>query len=453
MTLSQAALAEIRYGYGFRPDRKPAPGPNALLAGLAKPDPYLTETDIPSFAERIAYREVQTEANKARSKQAANAKELLKNARGVREKIIVQDFRALFSQPVLAWVPFRERLMAFWADHFTVSMRVNRDTVLMMDYLQNAIRPHVAGRFGDMLEAVVTHPAMLIYLGQANSIGPGSVAGKRRGVGLNENLAREVLELHTLGVSASYSQADVREFAELLTGFTFDKDGFRFRQRFAEPGAETVLGKSYGGEAADLAAVKAALRDLSLREETARHLATKLIVHFIGGEPVPEHVDAIAEAYLSSEGDLMATYRAFLDHPEAWVPELRKAKQPFDYIVSSLRAVGLKKKHFREFKLREYRRFFIQPLINMGQPLMQPNGPDGWSEDPADWITPAGLTARIHWGNALAQRHAKSSDPRKFLKEALRDASSDDLRLAVSRAETKHEGIAITLASPDFNRR
>lgn len=451
MTLSQSALAEIRYGYGFRPDRKPAPGPVALLGALRKADPFIANNPIASLDERLAYRMLQAESNTARRQKAGNAEALAKRARQTRERIILTDFRTHFSRPTLAWAPFRERLLSFWADHFTVALRVNRDSILVMDYLQNALRPHLTGNFGDMLEAVVTHPAMLIFLGQANSVGPNSNAGQRQNRGLNENLAREVLELHTMGVSAGYSQDDVRQFAELLTGLTYGPKGFAFRKGFVEPGEETVLGKSYGGD--DFDAIKTALRDISLREDTAQHLAEKLIVHFIGGTPQPGHVAQISGAYLSSGGDLMAVYAALLDHEEAWVPELRKAKQPYDFIISSLRAVGLKPKHFQEFNLRDYRRFFIGPMIEMGQPLMQPNGPDGWSEDPGAWITPAGLTARILWGNALAQRHAKNSDPRKFLQAALRDAASEPLRLAVSRAETKHEGIAITLASPDFNRR
>ncbi|QHQ36085.1 DUF1800 domain-containing protein [Algicella marina] len=453
MTLSQAALAEIRYGYGFRPDRKPVPGANALLAGLKKADPYLKDHPAATIAERFAYRRQQIAANKAFRAKEPNGKAMAKAARQTRDKMYFQDFRLIFSRPVLAQVPFRERLLAFWSDHFTVAVNSHIDSLLVLDYQQHAIRPHVTGKFSDMLEAVVTHPSMLLYLGQANSIGPNSVAGERRKAGLNENLAREVLELHTLGVSAGYTQQDVREFAELLTGLTNGKEGFRFAQRFAEPGAETVLGKNYGGDKDDLGAIRQALRDISMREETAYHLARKLSVHFIGGEPVDSHVKAVAEAYLASGGDLMATYTAFLDHEAAWVPELRKAKQPFDFIVSSLRAVNLKPKHFKQFKLKDYRRNFIEPLTSMGQPWARANGPNGWSEDAEDWITPAGLTARIHWANALAQRHAQSSDPRRFLKDALRDVASDDLTLAVSRAETKHEGIAITLASPEFNRR
>ncbi|MEO0912587.1 MAG: DUF1800 family protein, partial [Pseudomonadota bacterium] len=331
------------------------------------------------------------------------------------------------------------------------AMGSNRDRVLVMDYMQTALRPHLTGSFTDMLEAVVTHPAMLQFLGQNNSIGPNSVAGQRRNRGLNENLAREVLELHTMGVSATYTQDDVRQFAELLTGLSYGPKGFVFRPRFVEPGEELVLGTAYGGD--DIGAIRRALRDISLREDTARHLAEKLIVHFIGGTPEPGHVAQVSGAFLGSGGDLMAVYAALLDHEEAWVPELRKAKQPFEFVISSLRALGLKHRHFQSWKLPGYRRFFVRPLLEMGQPLMQPNGPDGWSEDPQDWITPAGLTARIQWGNAVAQRHAKNADPRRFLQAALRDAASEPLQLAVSRAETKHEGIAITLASPDFNRR
>ncbi len=195
--------------------------------------------------------------------------------------------RTTFQRAIASRTGFRERLVAFWTDHFTVAANGPVLSALVPDLVENAIRPHVGGRFGDMLEAVTLHPAMLIYLNQVQSAGPNSVAGKRRGKGLNENLAREVLELHTLGVGAGYTQDDVRQLAELLTGLSVDKSGFTFRSRIAEPGAEVVLGKRYGGGEASLGDIRAVLADIAVHPDTARHLARKLIVHFVGGE-VPE---------------------------------------------------------------------------------------------------------------------------------------------------------------------
>lgn len=453
MRLTAAELSEIRYGYGFRPGVAPAGGAEGLLAGLGRKDPFLEKPRIASLEARLAYRKAQTLAAKARRQKAADAKEQLADALRMRNEIALKDYREMFRRPVVTKSPFRERLVAFWADHFTVALQIARDIPLTLDFIQTAIRPHVSGSFPEMLEAVVTHPAMLLFLSQAASVGPNSQAGQARGRGLNENLAREILELHTLGVDGAYSQGDVRQFAELLTGLTVSQTGFHFVPKMAEPGAEEVLGQIYGAERDGLPEIKRALRDISQRADTARHIARKLHTHFIGGVPDAGHLAAMEAAYRGAEGRLMPVYEALLDHPDAFVPELRKVKQPYEFIVSALRAVGLRNAHFSRFGLGDYRRYFVSPMTSMGQPLFRPNGPDGWSEDPADWVNPAALAARITWGNALAVRYARHSDPRTFLKAALRGAHSDGLRLAVSRAESKHEGIAITLASPEFNRR
>ena len=323
---------------------------------------------------------------------------------------------------------------------------------LLPDMIETAIRPHLAGRFADMLSAVATHPAMLIYLDQAQSVGPTSLAGRIRGRGLNENLAREILELHTLGVGAAYTQADVRSFAELLTGLSVDEQGFRFRPGIAEPGPITVLGRSYGGGRKRLEDILAALEDLAAHPDTARHLARKLVVHFIGGVPDRDHVGAVAEAY-ASRGLLADAYAALLDHPAAWAGPLNKAKPPFDFIVSALRALGMRGRQVRDLNRREFRRGLIGPMMLMGQRPFAPPGPDGWPEAPEAWITAAGLAARIRWARAIADRPEAAREPVSFLETALGDAADPVLRSAVAGAETRAEGVALVLASPAFNRR
>ena len=242
------------------------------------------------------------------------------------------------SAALTAPAPFVERLVHFWANHFAVS--ADKLPVIGLSGLLEfeAIRPHVLGRFRDMLVAVEQHPAMLLYLDQAQSIGPNSRGGRlaarfaRQRRGLNENLAREVLELHTLGVDGGYGQADVTELARALTGWTVSglargparrligssgaPGSFLFAGAIHEPGTRTLLSRTYRQEGE--AQARAILDDLAAHPATARHLATKLARHFAGDEPPPAMVERLSRAYQDSGGDLPTVYRAIIDSPEAW---------------------------------------------------------------------------------------------------------------------------------------
>ncbi|NHX27388.1 DUF1800 domain-containing protein, partial [Escherichia coli] len=267
----------------------------------------------------------------------------------------------------------RERLVRFWADHFTALGKNPILRGLEFGYVEEAIRPNITGSFAGLLKAAVTHPMMLHYLDQARAVGPNAPGAK--GVrGLNENLAREVLELHTLGVGAPYAQDDVRELAELFTGMTVNSEqAFNFRPRLAEPGAEEVLGQRYGGATARLADIHAALDDLAHHPATARHIATKLAVHFVADLPDTGLVDHIAGTYAQTGGDLLACYGALLDHPAAWGAEAQKARQPFDFVAASLRALDAPMPEGDKAPLR----LFARPMAEMGQPIEGPIGPDG----------------------------------------------------------------------------
>lgn len=350
---------------------------------------------------------------------------------------------------------FRERLVWFWADHFTAIGKNLPQRAAGPAYVDEAIRPHLTGRFADMLKAVVTHPFMLTYLDQAQSTGPNSRVGQRRGRGLNENLAREVLELHTLGVSGAYGQADVRQFAELLTGLTVTlRKGFVFNPQMAEPGAETLLGKTYGGGKARLGDIYQALEDLARHPYTARHLAHKLAVHFVSDTPEPALVAHMAEAYQRRDGDLMAMYRALLEHPAAWAPLGQKAKQPFDFIASSLVALGVNGREFGKLGLKQLRRQIAQPLTAMGQPFMSARGPDGWPEEASAWITPQGLAVRIAWATAVPKvMENRLPDPAAFLARTLADHAGAGLTRAIGQIRKPSDGVALVLASAEFNRR
>ncbi|WP_101067788.1 DUF1800 domain-containing protein, partial [Roseovarius salinarum] len=350
----------------------------------------------------------------------------------------------------------RERLTAFWADHFTAVGKGALMRELHTPHVEQAVRPHVAGRFSEMVRAVATQPMMLRYLDQHRSVGPNSRAAERnrRLGGLNENLAREMLELHTLGPAGPYDQADVRELAELLTGLTFNaRDGFVFRADRAEPGAETVLGVSYGGRGGRLSDIHAALDDLATHPATARHIAKKLAVHFVSDAPAPDLVAHMAARFAAADGDLAQVYAAMLEHPAAWDPVARNVKAPVDFVGSALRALDIVPGHLPRDRPGEMRDTLLTPLALMGQEWARPLAPDGWPEDDAAWITPQRLAARLQWAMSAPFLLRKVlPDPRDFVHVALGARAPNDVIAAARASESRAEGIGVVLASPAFQR-
>jgi uncharacterized protein (DUF1800 family) len=358
--------------------------------------------------------------------------------------------------------PFVERLVHFWANHFAVS--VDKVPVIGLAGLLEfeAIRPHVLGRFSDMLLAVEQHPAMLVYLDQAQSIGPNSQAGmfaamrggKQRG--LNENLAREIMELHTLGVRTGYSQADVTEFARALTGWTVSGLGrgpaarmiggtagqFQFAPMLHEPGVRTIMGRRYDGQGE--AQARAVLAGLAASPATAKHLSTKLARHFAGDDPPPALVDRLSRAYLASGGDLPTVYRALIESPEPWAPKPLKFKTPWEWSVSALRAVGS-----RDLDPK----MAAGVLRQLGQPTWQPGSPAGWDDIAASWAGPDALVRRVEVAQRVATKAAATIDARVLADKLFAGSLSEPTRTAVARAESPAEGLALLLVSPEFVRR
>ena len=358
--------------------------------------------------------------------------------------------------------PFPERLVHFWANHFAVS--VDKLPVIGLAGLLEfeAIRPHVLGRFSDMLLAVEQHPAMLVYLDQAQSIGPDSQAemfaamrGRKR-LGLNENLGREIMELHTLGVRTGYSQADVTEFARALTGWTVSGLGrgpaarliggtageFEFAPVLHEPGSRTIMGKRYDQQGE--AQAKAVLLDLAASPATAKHLSTKLARHFAGDDPPPALVERLTKAYLASGGDLPSVYRALINSPEPWVQRPLKFKNPWEWSVSALRAIGS-----RDLDPK----MAAGVLRQLGQPTWQPGSPAGWDDIAASWAGPDALVRRVEVAQRIAARAAANIDARALAEKLFPDSLSETTRTAIARAESPAEGLALLLVSPEFVRR
>ncbi|MEA3035567.1 MAG: hypothetical protein QOH04_1332 [Sphingomonadales bacterium] len=364
---------------------------------------------------------------------------------------------------LLTEAPFVERLVHFWANHFAVS--ADKLTVIGLAGLleMEAIRPHVLGRFEDMLVAVEQHPAMLLYLDQAQSIGPDSrlgtlAAARGRKVGLNENLAREILELHTLGVRTGYSQADVTEFARALTGWTvagltrgpvaraLGGNGapgeFLFAEAVHQPGARNILGKSYGQ--AGEAQARAVLADLAASPATARHLATKLARHFAADDPPPALVDRLAAAYLSSRGDLPTVYRVLIDAPEVWNAATPKFRTPWDWSVAALRGVGTRQIQGQAV---------VGLMTQLGQPIWRPGSPAGYDDVAASWAGPDALVRRVEAAERIAGRVPNAPDARNLAPKLLGDALSPATAQALARAESPGQGLALLLAAPEFLRR
>ena len=346
--------------------------------------------------------------------------------------------------------PFRERLVKFWSNHFTVSTAAKGVEPIAAAYEREAIRPHVFGRFEDMLLAVARHPAMLLYLDNATSIGPHSVAGRRSRRGLNENLAREILELHTLGVDGGYDQADVIAFAKILTGWSIggmDRHargdlGFRFFDRGHEPGPKILLGETYGHGGVQEGV--AALRDLARHPSTARFVATKLARHFVADTPPASAVRRLEAAFRRSGGDLAAVAQALVGLPEAWADPLAKVKTPYELVISTFRALGmmgLAPKHL------------IATLRQLSQPPFSAPSPAGWPDRAADWIGPGALMRRIEWTRAIVARRDANDDARAFAAETIAAVARDGTLDIIARAPSAEEGVALVLASAEFQRR
>ncbi len=433
--------AAIRFGLGARPDQPLPSDPRAaLLAELAQPDipppPPQGWDHPPSLAEIMAvWQEEEQMGRDAVLAAGADAP----RARLYRAETLAQAEHAIATP-----AGFRERLVLFWANHFTVSRRSSGVFVLTGDYLRSAIRPHVNGRFEEMLLAAERHPAMLLYLNQNASVGPGSPSGRRSNRGLNENLAREILELHTLSPAGGYSQADVTQFALLLTGLTLERRGERAGTIFAasrhEPGEKRLLGQRFGEGEAE---IERALRFLARHEATHRHLAGKLARHFIADDPPPAAVRRIFAALRDSRGDLGAATTALLEAPEAWENPLAKLRTPQDFAFAALRAFGAEPRHAN---------LVISVTGALGQPYWTAPAPKGWPDRAEDWLSPEMLLQRMERAHDIAGRFSRQ-DPVQLAGLALGPLARPQTIEAVRRAGSMRDGLTLLLASPEFQRR
>jgi uncharacterized protein (DUF1800 family) len=346
---------------------------------------------------------------------------------------------------------FTERLVAFWSNHFCISAGKGELARMWAGaFEREAIRPHVLGRFADMLRAVEQHPAMLFFLDNQQSLGPDSRAGQNRKRGLNENLAREIMELHTLGVGGGYTQDDVTSLARIITGWTFaGREGklgvpgnFIFNANAHQPGPQRLLGKTY--EDNGVAQGEAALADIARHPSTAKFIATKFVRHFVADDPLPALVAQLEAVFKKTDGDLRAMTLALVDADAAWSAPMTKIRDPHEFLVASGRLLA---------RVPEDPGAYLGALNTLGQPLWTPAGPNGFADTNAAWAAPEGMKLRLDISAQIASRIGNAVDPRELLDQVAGDAASDETRRTVERAETKQQALALLLMSPEFQRR
>jgi uncharacterized protein (DUF1800 family) len=461
-----------RFGLGPRRGDRERYGPNigaALEAELAAPArALLQDSKLRSSQDALnAYHEFVAEraARKAAAAAAAESPNDMSEAegtmrdgnagRGRRPPNVIRDIyhaeiAARIDRAAEAEIGFVERLVAFWTNHFTISVKTNAVVrVLAGAFEREAIRPHVLGRFEDMLIAATKHPGMLRYLDNIRSIGPHSRVGQRRGKGLNENHAREILELHTVGVDGGYSQADVIAFARVLTGWTAPlrdrgptpAGRFAFRPAWHEPGPQTVLGKSYAE--AGVGQGEAVLRDLAHRPATARHLARKLARAFVADAPPERLVADLEQSFRTTGGDLKELARTLIRSDQAMLGPPGKFTSPQEFLWSAMRGLDVKVRVPAA----------LRALRALGhQPWAAPS-PAGFPDDTATWLAPDSLTNRLDFAEELAALSRSDADPRVMAAELLGPSMPNETREAIARAESRKQALTLLLMSPDFQRR
>src|SRR3954469_24549027 len=386
---STPALAQIVFAYQF----EIAQARNAAAKpGAPKPEAS-TAKSAPDIAGKAAAVEA-TDANAAMAPtEAMQPPKPAPEPPNIIQKTYRTEALARLQRAMMVDCGFVERLVVFWSNHFCIS--ANKGGLARMwagSFEREAIRPHVLGRFGDMLKAVEQHPAMLFFLDNQQSLGPESRAGQNRKRGLNENLAREIMELHTLGVGGGYSQDDVTSLARIITGWTYaGRQGqlgapgtFVFNANAHQPGAQRVMGKSY--EPNGVAQGEAVLADIARYPSTAKFIATKFARHFVADEPPPALVARLQDVFAKSDGDLKALANALVDSSEAWQAPLTKLRSPYEFVVAGGRLLA---------RIPEDPGRYLNHLNTLGQPLWSPAGPNGFADTNAAWAAPEGMKLRL----------------------------------------------------------
>jgi uncharacterized protein (DUF1800 family) len=439
--ISAALIAATRFGFAARAGDLAAIARDPrgwTLGQLARQAPPLPGT-LPSTAAMVT---LEFEARRDKREEGAK-REFNEKVKAV----YLQEIAARIGAAATSDAPLLERLTHFWSNHFTVSILRPAIRGFAAAFEREAIRPHVTGRFADMMLAVARHPAMLLYLDNAMSIGPDSMVGVRRDKGLNENLGRELLELHTLGVDGGYTQKDVEALARILTGWSVaqlndpNPGVFMFRPRIHEPGSKTLLGRSFAeagpGEG------EAAIAMLAAHPATAKHVATKLARHFIADDPPKDSVERIARVFRDTAGDLRQVTAAVIKEDAAWRTPFAKMRTHGEMVIAACRATGFTPPP----------EMLVNSLRQLDQmPFFAPS-PAGWPDAAANWVSPESVLRRAEWCQTFADRMPDPPDPVELAQAAFGEALPEETMQAIRLAPDRRAGLALLLASPQFQRR
>jgi uncharacterized protein (DUF1800 family) len=295
----------------------------------------------------------------------------------------------------------------FWLNHFNVYLRKNEETpYYLVSYARDTIRPNALGKFEDLLEAVAHSPAMMIYLDNSESMGPDSPAAEhakknnsknKKDEGLNENYARELMELHTLGVNGGYTQADVTQVARILTGWTVNQPqrggDFQFNENRHEPGTKKVMGTKFKDDGEREG--EALMHFLATRPATAQFISRKLAIRFVSDDPPQSLVDRMARTYMSTGGDISAMLRTLFRSPEFWAANdyRAKVKTPLEFVVSAVRASNADVENFQPIE---------NALKQLGMQLYSCIPPTGYKWVASDWVSTGALVDRMNFALNLA---------------------------------------------------
>jgi uncharacterized protein (DUF1800 family) len=460
----QAAIAAHRFGLGEASLDAVAGDPANWLAAQIGPAEPARGDGLMTTAQALAFVAAENEQRRLARAAPAGTANAAAQAQAVMHRyreVIVADARSRLLTAATTTRPFAERLQWFWANHFTVSLAKGSTRGLVGAFERDAIRPNIAGSFEQLLAASTTHPAMLRYLDNVQSAGPHSevvaraarratrLAMRPRVTGLNENLAREVLELHTMGARSGYTQADVTAFAAVLTGWRVDYRGDDpvrdFDPAWHEPGPKELLGKRYPEGAG---ALREVLHDLARQPATARFIATKLARHFVADDPPPALVERLATAYRRSDGQLAPVYRELIASPLAWHAQPAKLKTPEEFVVSAVRVLQL-----HPGQLERGGGPNAGGIVTLGQRIQAAPSPAGWSDRAEDWLGPDAVWKRVEWSTRAASRLGSSVDARAVAARSLGPLLTPATQTQLDRAADGPQALALLLMAPEFQRR
>ncbi|MGZ5923434.1 MAG: DUF1800 domain-containing protein [Rhizomicrobium sp.] len=451
----EGAIAAHRFGLGARPGEidRASRNPKAWLKSQIN-----TPADQPAplgggtfkNGGELVVEMLQYQRDRAMERRNGGGADPVKMFFKVKAQEFLDELAARYAHGFTTDRPFAERLVWFWSNHFVVSAQNPRATTLVGAFEREAIRPHITAKFEDMFLAVTSHPAMLLYLDNAQSIGPHSRAGEFAGKGLNENLGRELMELYTLGVDGGYTQADVIGMAKILTGWSLSRDGqnngFAYFENRHEPGDVTLRGRTYPPT---LDGGVAAIKELAHDPATARHIARKMATHFIADDPPAESVARLEKTFNETGGDLRALAHAVVDDANAWKPGPGKMRTPVEYVTAGYRLLNLPKGDNTEKQVRGA----VAATRLMGQTPLSPPAPKGWPDTSDAWSGPDAVLTRIEWAQQVGQKIPPGFDSAAIAEMGVGPLLQPATKTAMVQAESQSDALALLLSSPEFQRR